>query len=357
MKVEIKNLPKSEIEITGEIPFSDLEIHKEKALNKLGANLDLAGFRKGHIPEKVVREKIGEPRLLNEMAEMALGNAYPKIIIEHKIDPIAHPEITITKIAMNNPLGFKIKVPVMPDIKLPDYKEISEQIRVKKEDVVLKKEDIEVVINQILESKKDKDGKKPELTNELVKTLGDFKDLEDFNKKVEDGVKKEKEWKEKEKIRIQIMEEVINKSDIELPNIVIESELEKMIAQFKGDITRMGLNVDDYLKNTGKTIENLRVEWRGEAEKRGKSQLILNKIAIEEKIYPKAEEVEKEAEHLMSHHPSTRSTRSGQVPSRNNGQAKLDENRVKVYVETILTNEKVMEFLENPKIEKRDKKE
>ena len=344
--VKIKKLPHSVIEIEGELPFSDLEVHRERALKKLGENLNLAGFRKGHIPEKMALEKIGEVNLLNEMAEMALGNAYPKIIIDKEIDPIAHPQITITKIAMGNPLGFKIKVPVMPNFELRDYKKISEEIASREEKIEVKKEDIDNVINQVLDSKKGEDGKRPELTEELVKTLGDFKDLKDFNQKVGVGVKKEKEFRVKEKVRIQIMEEIISKSKIELPEVIIESELDKMIASFKGDIKRMGLEPDEYLKNNNKTIEDLRKEWRGEAEKKGKSQLILNKIAIEEKLYPKKDDVEKEAEHLMTHHKDA------------------DPNRIKVYVEMVLTNEKVMQFLEKgaqetgeKEIENKDKKE
>jgi trigger factor len=358
MDIKLNKLPKSEIEIEGEIPFSDLEVHQERALRKLSENLNLAGFRKGHIPEKIALEKVGEANLLAEMAEMALANAYPKIIIEQKIDPIAHPQITITKIARGNPLGFKIKVPVMPKLELPDYKVIAKEVSSKKESIEIKKEDIQKVIDQVLDSKKGeakpdetksrpgspdaseeafRDGKKPELTDELVKTLGDFENVEDFNKKVEDGVKKEKEWRAKEKVRVGIMEEVIVGTKTELPEIIIESELDKMIAGFKGDIERMGLKPEEYLKNNNKTIEDLRIEWRGEAEKRGKSQLILNKIAIDEKIYPKAEDVEKEAKHLMTEHKE------------------VDPNRVKVYVETVLTNEAVMRWFENGAPEK-DKK-
>jgi FKBP-type peptidyl-prolyl cis-trans isomerase (trigger factor) len=348
MNVDIKKLPKSELEITSEIPFSDLEVHRERALKKLGANLNLPGFRKGHIPEKIAVEKIGESKLLAEMAEMALGNAYPKIIIDNKIDPITKPEVTITKIAMNNPLGFKMRISVMPEMKLPAYKEIASSVveKTKGERVEVKDEDIQNVINQALDSKKNETGERPELTDDFVKTLGDFKDLKDFNEKVREGVQKEKEWRQKEKVRIQIMEGIISKSEIDMPGVIIESELEKMIAGFKGDITKMGLNVDEYLKNTGKTEEELRKEWRGEAEKKGKSQLILNKIAVDEKIYPKKEEVEKEAKHLLSHHPSI-----------NSGQAKI-------YVETVLTNEAVMKWLEdgapeseNKPIEKNKKEE
>ena len=139
------------------------------------------------------------------------------------------------------------------------------------------------------------------------------------------------------KVRLQIMEAIVRETKGELPEIIIEGELDKMIAGFKGDIERMGLKVDEYLKNNNKTVEELRVEWRSEAEKRGKSQLIINKIAIEEKIYPKAEDVEKEAKHLMEHHKEA------------------DLNRVRVYVETILTNEGVMGWLENGVDERKEK--
>ena len=199
MDVKIKKLPKAEIEIEGEIPFSDLEVHRGKALKKLGADLSLPGFRKGHVPLNIIAEKVGEINLLNEMAEMALGIAYPKIIIDNKIDPIAHPQITVTKIATGNPLGFTIKVPVMPILDLPDYKKIAKEAVSKKEEVKIEEGDVQKVIDQVLDSKKGDDGKRPELTDELVKTLGDFTDLKDFNEKVRDGVQKEKEWREKEK--------------------------------------------------------------------------------------------------------------------------------------------------------------
>jgi len=330
MEIKINKLPKSEVEIEGEIPFSDLEKHKSSALKNLSSNLSIPGFRKGHVPEKIAIEKIGEGALLAEMAEIALSEAYPKIIIDNKIDPISRPNVTITKLAKGNPLGFKLRVPVIPETKLPDYKQIAKKIVSIKEEIVATKEEKENLINQILDSKKDKDGNRPELTDDFIKTIGDFKDLNDFNEKIESGIKKEKEYREKEKKRIQIMEEIILKSEMDLPDIIIEGELEKMIAGFKSDIEKMGLKVDEYLKNSGKTEEGLRKEWRGEAEKKGKSQLILNKIAIEEKIYPKADDLEKETEHLMSHYKDA------------------DKNRVKVYVETMLTNEAVLKFLEEP---------
>lgn len=103
--IEIKLLPGSEIEITGEIPAGDFMSYQEDAAN------EFSGI-----------EKISEPALLEKMALIALQKEYPKIISSHKIKAIGQPEIFITKIAKDNPLGFKIKTAVLPEIDLPDYK-------------------------------------------------------------------------------------------------------------------------------------------------------------------------------------------------------------------------------------------
>ena len=79
------------------------------------------------------------------MAEMALGEYYPKILywgysgrpkgfgiptasVGKKIDAISSPQISITKLARKNPLGFKIKTAILPEIKLPEYKNIAKEI-------------------------------------------------------------------------------------------------------------------------------------------------------------------------------------------------------------------------------------
>src|SRR3989338_10213686 len=128
MQVIVKKLPKSEIEIEGELEADLFENYFEKALKKLGANIELDGFRKGKIPDNVLVSKIPEIHVLEEMAELALAEHYPKIIEAEKIDAISRPAISITKLARKNPLGFKIKTAVLPKIKLPDYRDIAKKI-------------------------------------------------------------------------------------------------------------------------------------------------------------------------------------------------------------------------------------
>jgi len=342
-KVDIKNIGNSEIEITGEIAGDTFESHRKEAVKKISEKFDIPGFRKGNVPENILITKLGETPILEEMAERALSKAYPTIISENKIEAIGRPEVSITKIASKNPLGFKIKTAVMPEIKLPDYKTISKEFTSVKEDPIeVSEKEMEDVIMEIRKQRskegaeKSSDNKEdesnlPVFNDEFVKTLGDFKDTSTFKAKLKENMIAEKKAKAQSKKRADIIDKIVSQSKIELPNIVVESELDKMASQFESDVTRMGLNFNEYLKYIKKTIEDLRKEWRPEAEKRAKIQLALNKMAIQENITISKEELDKEVKHILEHYKDA------------------SPHNVAIYVETTLSNEKVFQLLEEQK--------
>ena len=126
--LEIKLLPDSEVEIIGEISAEIFMSGKNAAVKEFSEKVEMDGFRKGKIPEDIMIKNLGIEVVLEKMAIIALEKEYPKIISEHKIKAIGRPEITLTKVAENNPLGFKIKTSVLPEITLPDYKKIARLI-------------------------------------------------------------------------------------------------------------------------------------------------------------------------------------------------------------------------------------
>ena len=170
-----------------------------------------------------------------------------------------------------------------------------------------------------------------ELTDEYVKTLGEFSDVADFKAKLAENMRKEKEGRNREKKRIEASDKIIEGSTIPLPRLLIESELDKMTGGFKEDLARMQWTLENYLKQIQKTEADLRKEWEPDAIKRAKLQLILSKIAEEEKIEANPLMVEQELEHLMEHlkdvHPE----------------------RARLYIQTMLRNEEVFKFLEAQK--------
>ncbi len=346
--IHIKELENSEIEITGSVESQDLEKYRAKALQHINEHVSIDGFRKGNVPEKVLVSKVGEMPILEEMAELALASVYPHLIMEHKLEVIGRPSITITKLATGIPLEFKITTAILPKFDLPDYKKIAaDEMKKKNDPITVEDKEIEQVITQARRSRVDHSSHDhsgdekaheeaiekalPEFNDEFVKSLGDFKDVEDFKTKVKEGLTQEKEHKMKEKKRAMIAEKIISETKATLPKILIDSELNKLEAQFKDDISRMGVKVEDYLSHIKKTMEELRADWTKDAEKKAKFQLILNKIAITEKIQPEKEEVEKEIKHILAHYKDA------------------DPENARIYVESLLTNEKIFQLFETQK--------
>ncbi len=352
----ITKAERSTVRIEGEIPFSELEKHRRTVLHELGKNVSIDGFRKGHVPENVLIKHVGEMNLLNEMAERAMAEAYPHLI--EGIDAIGRPRITITKLAPGNPLGFTAIVATVPEVKLPDYKTIAAGI--KKESAKVPDSELEEAIANIQRQKAayermqqkaqakraaeekgqtlptpetvESEGAEtplPTLTDEYVKGLGDFSSVEDFKAKLREHLEKEKTQEVASKHRAAITDAIIEKSEIDLPQVLIDSEVAQMFGQMEQDLTRANLKIDDYLKHINKTREELAAEWVPAAEKRAKLQLVLNEIAKTENVQAPEEKIEEEVKHLLEHYKDA------------------DPLRVRLYVASTLQNEEVMKLLEN----------
>ncbi len=356
----INKLDKSRIEIVGSIHADTWEKHRAQAIKNINETIKLDGFRNGMVPENVLIAKVGEMAVLEEMAELALSPAYLDIIIDNKIDPIGKPNIQVTKLAKGNPLEFKILSAVVPEVTLPDYKKIAQEI-VKKQnpdDVKVTEKDLEDTIMSVRRSatphmKPPSDGSGgpsgpdhektaphsqtkeadqtslPELNDNFVKKLGAFSSVSDFKDKLKVMIAEQKREQAEEKLRIGMADALAENSKIDLPEVLVQSETSRIEAQFSDDIARMGVKLEDYLKHAKKTMDEVRQEWRPHAEKKARLQLILNAIAQKESIRPTDEEVEHEVKHILEHYPDA------------------NKDNASAYAETVLTNEKVFQFLEN----------
>lgn len=345
--IATKKLDRSRVEITGSIPAEIWGAYRREALAYINKTISLDGFRKGMVPENILIAKVGESAVHEEMAEIALSKAYIQILIDQKIDAIGKPDIRVTKLAPGNPLEFIATTAVVPEVALPDYKKIalSEVKKGDAKELEVTEKDVDEAILKIRKRHASHEGHDhdkmtpeehdkaieaamPELTEEWVKTLGDFNDIPDFRNKLSDMIKEQKRDEAKEKTRLRIADALAEKTDVAIPDLMIESELDRTQAQFSADIERMGVKLDDYLKHAKKSLEDIRKEWLPHAEKKAKLQLILNEIATKENLKPDQKEIEEEVSHIVEHYKDA------------------DRERAAVYAETVLTNEKVFAFLE-----------
>ncbi len=348
--IKINKINDSEVEIIVEVAVTEFMKHWTPVVKKLNEQVSIDGFRKGNAPEKILLEKIGEEKVLIEMADTVFAKLYPEILTEHKIDAIGQPQVSITKLAKDNPLGFTIKTAIVPTLKLPDYKKIAKETvaKAEKPSEVTDKE-IEDVVTELqkqramsLDENKDlkpEDKDKlvlPEITDDFVKTLGKFENVTDFKDKIKENLGSEKEFRAKEKNRLAIMDAIAEKIEVTIPDILVQSELDKMVQELKYETSRMGLKFDDYLIHLKKTEDELKHNWKADAEKRVKLGLVVNAIIDDAKLEATKEELEHEVSRMLS--------RMGdQQPS------DKDLPRVHSYAENTILHKKVFELLENNK--------
>ena len=124
MKIETKKLPQNLIEVTIELSVAEITKYEKEALNNLSLNTKIEGFRPGKAPDEILKQRISSLKIWEEMADLAINKKYPEIVKQEELNPVAPPQLEIIKLAPNNPLVFKLKVPLIPKIKLGNYKNI-----------------------------------------------------------------------------------------------------------------------------------------------------------------------------------------------------------------------------------------
>lgn len=175
----------------------------------------------------------------------------------------------------------------------------------------------------------------PKLSDEFAKSLGHFKSLKELEKSVAGGLEEEKTAKDKEKKRMELIEKAVQNSEMEVPETLIEMELDKMIQEIQVNTQNAGLSFEKYLKDIKKTVPELRKEWRPQATKRAKIGLTLKAIANKENIKAEEKEIKERIEKLLSSYPNKEEI-----------EKKVDREMLKRYTEDVIRNEKVFSLLE-----------
>ncbi len=146
MKSEIKNLPKSQLEISVELKWQELTPYLIKAAEKVSKETNIAGFRPGKAPYDIIKQKFGEMAILNEAVDDIISKTYYEVLKEKEIVTIGQPEIKVEKLAPENDFAYTATVAILPKVKLGDISTID----LKKKKIEIKKEQVDKVINDIL---------------------------------------------------------------------------------------------------------------------------------------------------------------------------------------------------------------
>ena len=131
----------------------------------------------------------------------------------------------------------------------------------------------------------------PELDEDFVKTIGNYKTLDDFKKDIKDKLEKKVEMINKNNYERKLLEKVVDVCEVKVPKVLIERELEYMMKSLEDDLKAKDLSLQDYYTSIKTDEEKVKKEYEIVAEKRIKQELVLDKISQAEKIQVTEKEV------------------------------------------------------------------
>ncbi len=245
MTSALQRLPKNTVKITITIPWSEVKTTYEKVLNLVIGETEIPGFRKGKAPKKLVEEKIDKTKVYEEVARQLVPKSYSEALIQHNITPIVSPRVSVTSAQEEKDWQFEIITCTQPTVKLKNYKEEISKLRSAKKIWVPGKD-----------------------------------------------MKKQAEEEKKGVELSEILTVLLNNSEVEIPNILIEDQVNKKLTDLIDQVRSLGMNVEQYLLSKGLTSDQIRNQYSKESEETLKLEFILEKIADAEKITVSDSEIE-----------------------------------------------------------------
>ncbi|GAA0865854.1 trigger factor [Paraclostridium tenue] len=138
----------------------------------------------------------------------------------------------------------------------------------------------------------------PELNDEFAADTTEFNTLEELKKDLKAKVEEEAKYRADAEMRNSLVEKISEGTELEVPNAMVETQIDNMLMELNYQLQYQGLQLEQLLQMTGRSIEELRNEKREEATKLVKSSLILEAIAKAENVEVSEEEVDAEVEKM-----------------------------------------------------------
>lgn len=389
MSVSFENKATNRGVITFTIGQDKIKPALDQAFNKVKKNLNVPGFRKGHMPRAVFNQQFGEEALYEDALNALLPAAYQAAVAELSLDVVAQPKIDIQSMEKGQEWTLTAEVVTKPEVKLGDYKNLEVSVEASKEvtdaevdekverernnlaELIVKEGAAElgdtVVIDfvgsvdgvefdggkgenfslelgsgqfipgfedQLVGAKagetvevnvtfpeqyqaEDLAGKDakfvttvhevkakevPALDDELAKDIDEeVETLDELKAKYRKELESAKEIAFDDAVEGAALElAVANAEIVELPEEMIHDEVHRAMNEFMGNMQRQGISPEMYFQLTGTTEEDLHKQYEADADKRVKTNLVIEAIAKAEGFEASDEEIEKEINNLAS---------------------------------------------------------
>src|SRR5690349_14338628 len=128
VKSAVESIDPTRAKLTIEVPFEELKPSLDAAYQRIAKQVNVPGFRKGKVPPSVIDRQVGRGVVLDEAINDALPKLYVQALQDNDLQPLAQPEIDITKFEDNDTLEFTAEVDIRPSIDVPAYDDLAVEV-------------------------------------------------------------------------------------------------------------------------------------------------------------------------------------------------------------------------------------
>jgi len=138
----------------------------------------------------------------------------------------------------------------------------------------------------------------PEIDDEFAKDVSEFDTLEEYKEDLKKTITERKQKQAESELKNKLLDQVVSASTMDMPKAMVDEQCDQMINEYAQTLRYQGMDMNQYMKYTGTTMDSLVASVRPEAEKRLKENLVLEAIAKAEGVEASDEDVEKELENM-----------------------------------------------------------
>lgn len=322
MQYTVNRGEKGKIEVKVDVPQTAFDETYAQVVGEFKKEVEIAGFRKGMVPEDMVEGKVGYNKILNEAASFLISKHLSEILKKEDLVPLSNPKIAVGSLAKGSPFSFTASLTLKPVIKIGDWKKI-EVAKIKAKNIT--EEDVFNSIKNIFEAYKKQETKGTEepkepgeAKNVIYDAKGNVIPLTDEGKNKVDTNKIDDEFAKKigardlahlqelvkhdletivageveGKFEQEVFDELEKLIGVEVPDVLVDDELNRILLRLNSQLDQQGKTLEEFLTSEKTNIEDLKTKWRLQAEKNVKISLAMDEIGKEEKVQVLPEELQ-----------------------------------------------------------------
>ena len=334
MQYSVARGEKGKIEVKVDVSKDGFEEAYEQVLTRLGAQTNVAGFRPCKAPRDVILQHVGSNKILNQTASFLISKNLGEIFKKEDLVPIDSPKIAIATLAQASPFSFTASFTQKPAVVVGDWKKIKVKKVAAKE---ITEKDVAESVKNIFEAwvknsklktqnskVEEKEENKPgqfiydahgnripikddkqsfstnkgsptnagdEIDDNFAKAIG-ARDLTHLRELVKGDLKTIVADQVESKLEQDVFEEILKIATLEVPDILVEDELNRILVRLSSELERQSSDLEKYLAQQKITIDELKTKWRPQAEKNVRITLVVDEIGRGEGVKVTKEELE-----------------------------------------------------------------